>query len=254
MATAAIIGGGLVVGGLMAGKGAKEQAKADVRAAEIQAESARQALEASQQQQALENARSQALSEPALQAQQAQLALLGQSGGAAAETAAADLMSSPLVQAINQQNQQNINAQAAASGVSGGNLLSALQQANTSTILQAGLQGLGSIAGQQQQGALGFGSLASGALGMANQQQNIMGAAQGQAASAQGTVNAVPWLTGAGIVNNLTNLGSFGMSGGFNNMQAPNIAPPAFSMQPQAATSNVLQNPVQAQPGSGYLL
>lgn len=253
MATAAMLGGGMIVGGLLAGQGAKEQAKANVEAANIQAQSAANALAASQQQQAIENARSQALSEPSLQAQQTQLALLGQGGPEAAQQAAQGLMSSPLVNAINQMNQQNINAQAAASGVSGGNLLSALQQANTATIMQSGFGGLGQVAGQQQQGALGFGGLASGALGMANQQQNIMGAAQGQAASAQGTVNAVPWLTGAGMVNNLTNLAGFGMSGGFNNMQAPNFSLPSFGGgTPAAATSNVVQNPVRAG-NSNYL-
>ncbi len=78
-------------------------------------------------------------------AQQAQLGLLGLGGNV---DAANQLMNSPLVQAINQENQQAVNARAAASGVSGGNVLTALQDANTSTILQAGLGGLQSLSAQ----------------------------------------------------------------------------------------------------------
>lgn len=227
MATAAIIGGGALIGGLLAGQGAKKQAEANVEAANIQAAQQQAALEAAQQQQVIENQRAESLLDPAMQAQQTQLALLGQGGDEAAQQAAGSLLNSPLVQAINQQNQQNISAQAAASGVSGGNLLSALQQANTGTILQAGLGGLGQIAGQQQSGALGFGGLASGALGLATQQQNLVGQSLGQAASAQGTVNAMPFLTGANILNQGTQLAGFGLGGGFG------------SMQPQAAGSGV---------------
>lgn len=216
MATAAIIGGGAIIGGLFAGAGAKKQAEAQVEAANIQAQSAAQALAASQAQQQTQNQRADQLFNPALQAQQAQLALLGQGGDAAAQQAATNLTNSPLVNAINQQNQQNVAAQASSSGVSGGNLLTALQNANTATILQAGFGGLGQIAGQQQSGALGFGGLANQSLGMANQAQFAQGNALGNAAVAQGTVNAVPFLTGAGIANNLTNLASFGLGGGFS--------------------------------------
>lgn len=215
MATAAIIGGGLLLGGIASGVGASKQAKADVQAAEIQATSAGESLAASQAQQAIDNARSDALSTPALQAQQTQLALLGQGGPETAQQASQSLLTSPLVQAINQQNQQGINAQAAASGISGGNLLSALQQSNTGTILQAGLGGLGQIAGQQQQGALGFAGLANQSLGFANQAQFNQGQALGQAASSQGTANAIPFLTGANILNQGAQLGTFAATGGF---------------------------------------
>ena len=130
--------------------------------------------------------------EGAQQAQQAQLALLGQSGPEAAQQAAQNLLNSPLVQAVNQQNQQNIQAQAAASGISGGNLLTALQDANTSTILQAGLGGLGQISGQQLDAGLGFSGLAQDAFGQGLQQQgNIL---QGQVSQTlyQGQQSAAP--------------------------------------------------------------
>lgn len=198
MGTAAII-----AGNLLASKGAKEQAEAQVEAAEIQAAQAEKARQDALAQQAIENARAEALLEPSIQAQQTQLALLGQGGPQAAQQAADKLMNSPLVAAINQQNQQNVAAQAAASGMSGGNLLAALQDANTATIMQAGFGGLGQVAGQQQGAALGFAGLGMNALGMANQQTNLVGQFQGQAAAAQGTANALPWLTGANVVNQL---------------------------------------------------
>jgi len=237
MATAALIGGGLVLGAISSSSAAKHQAQGNIEAAEIQAATAAESLAASQQQQAIDNARSEALATPALQAQQTQLALLGQGGPEAAQQASQSLLSSPLVQAINQQNQAGINAQAAASGVSGGNLLTALQQANTGTILQAGLGGLGQIAGQQQQGALGFGGLANQSLGLANQAQFNQGQALGQAAQQQGTLNAIPAAGFANLVNQGTQLGAFGLSGGFGgggagfgtaggggSLQAPTVA------------------------------
>lgn len=194
MATAAVIVGGALMG-------SSKIAKSNIKAAELQAESAENALAASQEQQAIENLRAESLLNPALSAQQTQLALLGQGGDAAAQAAAQSLMTSPLVSAINEQNRQNITAQAASSGVSGGNLLAALQEANTSTILNAGFSGLGSIAGTNIQGAANFGGLASNALGMANQQQNIIGQSLGQAAQAKGTLNALPYLTASSFTN-----------------------------------------------------
>lgn len=234
MATAALIGGGLLLGGVASGIGASQQAKAEEKAAGIQAESAANALAASQAQQAIENQRAEALFNPALQAQQAQLALLGQGGDAAAQQAAGNLLSSPLVSAINEQNQQNIAAQAAASGVGGGNLLTALQEANTANILNAGLGGLGQIAGQQQSGALGFGGLAQGSLGMANQAQMMQGQALGNQAIAQGTQSAIPFLTGANILNQGTQLAGFGLGGGFGRSAQQGLQNLSFpTSQPQ---------------------
>lgn len=210
MATAAIIGGGaMLAGNILSGIGSSKQAKA-------QADAAQQAQQAAQQQQAIENQRAEALFNPALQAQQTQLALLGQGGPESAQQAAAGLMDSPLVSAINEQNMQNIQAQAAASGVSGGNLLTALQQANTANILQAGFGGLGQVAGQQMQGALGFGGLAQGSLGMANQ-------ATMQYGQAKGAQNAIPWLVGSNIINQGAQLGltALGGMGGMGGAAAP---------------------------------
>ena len=244
MATAAIIAGGLVVGGIVSAVGAGKQAKADVEAANIQAESAGQALAASQAQQQIQNERADPLAAQSLQAQQAQLALLGQGGDAAAQQAAQDLTSSPLVNAINRENQQNIAAQAGASGQSGGNLLAALQNANTATIMQAGFGGLGQVAGQQQAGALGFSGLSNQSLGMANQAQFAQGNALGAAASAQGTADAVPWLAGANVINQGAQLAAFGAGGGFDAAPAPGgfQAPPGGTsgVAPQAFGSAVI--------------
>lgn len=231
MATAAIIGGAALVGSTIAkGRASKKVAKSNVKAEKIKAEQAQKALEASQGQQAIENARAEALAEPALKAQNTQLALLGQDGDQAAIDAANTLTNSPLVAAINQQNQQNINAQASASGVSGGNLLKALQDANTATILQAGFGGLGQVAGQQQAGALGFAGLASNALGMANQQQNLYGLYRGNEAQAKGISSAIPWLVGADLVGQVGKLGvQAAMSGVGSPAGAGSSAPPAIS-------------------------
>ena len=176
MATAALIGGGLLLGGVASGIGSNKIAEANEDAAVIQQQTA------------------QPFVDTANQAQQAQLGLLGQGGD---PNAAQNLLSSPLVQAINAQNQQGVNAQANASGISGGNLLTALQNANTATIMQAGFGGLGSIAGQGMQALPGL--------------MQAQGA-QGQAIGAQ---NAMPFLTGANIVNQGTQLAGFGLGGGF---------------------------------------
>lgn len=222
MATAAVIVGGALIG-------SSKIAKSNIKAAELQAESAEAALAASQEQQAIENARAEALFDPAMQAQQTQLALLGQGGDEAAQTAAQSLLTSPLVSALNEQNQQNILAQAASSGVSGGNLLTALQDANTSTILNAGFSGLGSIAGQNISGAQGFGGLASNALAMGNQQQNLVGQFQGQAAQAQGTLSALPYLTASNFTNQALQMGLSAATGGatgFGGMGSTGTAQP----------------------------
>lgn len=240
MATAAVIGGGLLLGGIASSVGAGKQAKADVEAAEIQAESAAAALAASQAQQQIQNERADPLAEQALQAQQAQLALLGQGGDAAAQQAAQNITTSPLVQALNAQNQQNIGAQAAASGVSGGNLLTALQNANTGTIMQAGFGGLGQVAGQQQQGALGFSGLSNQSLGMANQAQFAQGDALGAAASAQGAADAIPWLAGANLINQGTQLASSVMGGGLGGGTPP---PPTPAPNAGSGASGALAAP-----------
>lgn len=125
------------------------------------------------EQQELQQEQAQPFIDQAQLAQEAQLGLLGQEGGNTA--AARNLMNSPLIQAINRQNQQNINAQAASSGVSGGNLLKALQDANTSTILNAGFGGLGQIAGQSGGLGLGFNNAAMNMFNSGtNQQQNVL--------------------------------------------------------------------------------
>ena len=215
MATAAVLGAAWIGGKVVEGIGANKVAQSNVEAANIQAESAASAQAAAQQQQDIENARADALLEPSMQAQQAQLALLGQGGSAAAQQAAQDLTTSPLVAALNQQNQQNINAQAASSGVSGGNLLSALQDANTSTIMQAGFNGLGQVAGQQQGGALGFAGLGMQGLGLANQAQFALGNAQASGAIAQGQAAAVPWMTAGNILGDVAQgVGFFNGMGG----------------------------------------
>lgn len=199
MATAAIIGGGMLLGGIASGIGASKQAK-------VQKESAANALAASQTQQTINNTRTDNLLNPAMQAQQAQLGLLGQAGGDA--NAANNLLNSPLVSAINKSNNENINAQAVASGMSGGNLLAALQDRNTSTIMQAGFGGLSQVAGQQLGGALGFSGHANQNLQMANQ-------AQTQYGNAAGAQAAAPWMTGANLLNQGTQLATFAASGGF---------------------------------------
>jgi len=212
MATAAVIGGGLMLaGGIASGIGAGKAAKEQTKAAQAQ-------LEASQAFQAQQQANAQPFINNASLAQNAQLGLLGVGGD---PNAAQGLLNSPLVQALNEQNQQNINAQAAASGVSGGNLLTALQDANTSTILQAGLQGLGGIAGQGLQGGLGFTGMSAQGLGMANQAQGALGQAQGAQA-------AIPWMTGANLLNQGSQLASFASQGGFgmpSAQSAPAVAP-----------------------------
>ena len=205
MATAALIGGGLLVGNVLSGIGASKQAKAQAAAAQAQ-------LDSSSQFQATQEGRSQTLFDQNQVATNAQLGLLGQGGD---PDAAQNLLDSPLVQAINQRNQENVVAQGAASGVSGGNLLAALQERNTGTILQAGFQGLGSIGGQQLGGSQGFSSLAATGLGMANQ-------AQGNLGQAQGAQDALPFLTAGNIVNQGTQLGAFAASGGFG---SPTVAP-----------------------------
>lgn len=264
MATAALIGGGLLLGGVASGIGASAQADAQVDAAEIQAAQAGASLDDSlaaqaaaqlQQQQFIEQGVAQGrtdlqgglsqfeqtlnpFAQTAQTAQQAQLGLLGQGGD---PNAAQNLLSSPLVQAINAQNQQQINARAAASGVSGGNVLTSLQDANTATILSAGLGGLQSLSaqtspfvGQLAQGQLGTGSaLANAALGGGSQlgsgalqtgmqgaqnilsQGNLIGQANAAGAIAQGNQNAIPWLSGANIINQGTQLAGFGLGGGF---------------------------------------
>ena len=121
-------------------------------------------------------------------AQQAQLGLLGLGGNV---DAANQLMNSPLVQAINQENQQAVNARAAASGVSGGNVLTALQDANTSTILQAGLGGLQSLSAQSNPFV---GQLAQGQLGTAG---NLANLAVNQGQSLAGITSGI----GSGIAN-----------------------------------------------------
>ena len=166
--------------------------------------------------------------EGAQQAQQAQLALLGQSGPEAAQQAAQNLLNSPLVGAVNRQNQLNIDAQAASSGVSGGNLLTALQDANTSTILQAGLGGLGQISGQQLNAGLGFSGLAQNAFGQGLQQQGNM--LQGQVAQTlyQGQQAAAPnFAYSQGVqqqqaqLGNLLGLGASIFAGGGQAPQQP---------------------------------
>ena len=209
MATAAILAAAYVGGKIVEGVGAGKVAESNVEAANIQAESAAQAQAAAQAQQDIENARAEALLQPSMQAQEAQLALLGQGGSDSAQQAAQDLTTSPLVAALNQQNQQNIEAQAAASGVSGGNLLSALQNANTAAIMQAGFGGLGQVAGQQQNAAQGFAGLGMQGLGLANQTQFALGNAQASGAIAQGQAAAIPWMTAGGIMGGIAQGGAF---------------------------------------------
>jgi hypothetical protein len=218
MATAAIIGGGLVLGGIAGAVGSGIQANANVDAANIQAESAANALASSEAFQQQQQQTANQFIPGAVTAQQAQLGLLGQEGGD--PNAAQNLLDSPLVQAINAQNQQNVAAQMPGQG--GGNLLSALQNANTATILNAGFNGLGSITQQGGNLGLGFTAQAGQGLGMANQAQFAQGNALGNAASAQGTANAIPFLAGANAINQGTQLGAFALGGG---VETPAQAP-----------------------------
>ena len=232
MATAAVlVGAGVAyVGGkVIEGIGAGKVADANVEAAKLQAASASEAQAAAKAQQGIENQRADALLQPSMQAQNAQLALLGQGGDAAAQQAANNLTNSPLVNAINQQNQQNVSAQAAASGMSGGNLLSALQNANTATIMQAGFGGLGQVAGQQQQAAQGFAGLGMQGLGLANQAQFALGNAQASGAMAQGQANAMPWMIGGGLLGDAAQMGfsaAGSMAGGAGGIPGSGVGTP----------------------------
>lgn len=210
-------------------------------------------------------------SQNALDAQGAQSALLGMGGDAAAQAQAQGLLNSPLVQAITAQNERATNARASAAGVGGGNVLRGLQDLNTSTILQAGLGGLQSLSSQGMQGGLGFGGLANQALGQglgvqANQaniatggaaqlgqgalsmglnlgnnqlnQGNLMGNTMANQTMAQGTANALPWLSAGQTLGGLSN-----MAGGFGGLN---------SFAPQQGTNmptNVQQYTQAQQPG-----
>lgn len=211
-----------------------------------QTQTQQELLESIQAQQAQQQAQAQPLLDQAQQAQAAQLGLLGQPGGDV--QAAQNVLSSPLVQAINQQNQQNIQAQAAASGVSGGNLLTALQDANTGTILQAGLGGLGAIAGQSGQLGLGLGGLAQNTFGLGVNQAQNLGQAQLANTLFQGQQAAAPLFGfSQGIQQQQQDLGTLiGLASNFAGLGAP--------AQPAAATSGVVQSPVRPNAGSGLLL
>ena len=199
MATAALITGGLYLGGkIVEGIGAGKVADANVEAEKIRAEQQQNALntstetlQAAQNQQRQDVLQGQAqgqqylaggaknafnqqsvlnnlggqFSQNALDAQSAQSALLGMGGDAAAQQQAQALLNSPLVQAITAQNERATNARASAAGIGGGNVLRGLQDLNTSTILQVGLGGLQSLSSQGLQGGLGFGGLSNQALG-----------------------------------------------------------------------------------------
>lgn len=193
MATAAIIGGALSIGSSIAsGIGASKQASAQKSAAQTVADNST-AFQNTNQGYADE------FTNNALTAQNTQLALLGQSD----DTSGVDaLLNSPLVAALNESGASNVNAMSAASGVSGGNLLTALMENNQSNIISAGFDGLGSIASQGSSSGLGYTAQAANGLNMAN-------TAQTQVGEAEGAQSATPWLTGANILSQGSNLAGF---------------------------------------------
>lgn len=215
MATAAVIAGGAIVGGIAKSKSKKAEARGARRGFNAQIGRAEENVSNSQaNQDALTNMRD-TMFDRGDRAQQAQMAFLGQGGDAAAMEAANNIQNSPLVQAINARNNEAINAQAAASGMSGGNLLAALQDRNTSTIMQAGFGGLGSIANQSLGSASNFGSLNNQAVGMTNNANTQLGQAQAGREGANAAVKSAGWGAVGDIAGGVTQVASFGMGGGF---------------------------------------
>lgn len=112
-----------------------------------------------------------------------------------------------------------------------------------------GLVGMGqNAAAAQGAGALQTGQGISGAIGAGNlaQQDFLTSGAAAQAAGVVGEANALS--QGAGNLIGLgTSLATSGLGGGILGLlQGPTMTP--------ASTSNVVQNPVRANPSSGYLM
>lgn len=233
MATAAIIGGGMLLGGIASGIGASKQAGEQRRAAEANLAAA-QAFQDTQAGRAAEQYG------VGTQAQNAMMGILGVGGD---PEAAQNVLNSPLIQALNEQNQTNISAMSP--GMSGGNLLSALQQANTATILQAGLGNLGNIANQGFGVSQGYTGFEQGGLGMGMNAQTQLGEARGAQA-------AIPWLAGANVMQQGVNLAGFGLGGGFGagtQSMLQNLGMPQFNM-PMQGTSYMPSSAPQAPVGT----
>ena len=129
IAASIIVGVGAVAGGVMAYKGAKEQAKASKQAAELQAKYGMQAIDA-------ETARfleMKELMQPYADAGYASLAkqqdILGQSGAEAQKAAVQSIADSPLFAALTAQGENALLQNASATGgLRGGNVQAALSQ------------------------------------------------------------------------------------------------------------------------------
>lgn len=195
MATAALIGGGLIVGGVANYLGKKEEAKATEAAAVAQQEQASPFLASAEQ------------------AQQTQMGLLGQGTPEQQAAALQSIQGSPLAQALNASNEETLQRRGIASGAGTGGILQALQQANQSNLLQGAFGGLQQVAGT--------------GLGVMPGAQNALfqqGQAQGQAAAA-------PFNALSSTINQGAQIGAFAAGGGFGSAPAAAapITSPAFS-------------------------
>lgn len=186
MATAAVIGGGLVVGSLIS-------SRSQDRATEAAKESAQQAAE-----------QAQPFIDAQEELQQFQSNLLGLGTEEEQASALAALQSSPVLQSLNQQSQAQNLRQFSGTGQIGA-AAQALQDRNLQNILSVAL------GGASQAAATGA-PIAGQAIPAISQVGQI--AAQG--ALAQGQI-------GSNLVGGLTNIGAFGLGGGFQGTGFQNL-------------------------------
>jgi hypothetical protein len=208
MATAAVIGGGLILSNI-AGSKAKEK----------EAEAIQEASAASQAQAA-------PFLSAAEQAQQVQLGLLGQGTPEQQQAALQSVQASPLVQALNAANEETLQRRGIAAGAGTGGILNALQQANQANLLQGAFGGLQQVAG-------------TGVSALPGSQQAIMqgGMAAGQAAAA-------PFQGFANTLNQGTQLAAFGAAGGFGTPLVGGAAAPVTPALPTPPAQPFTPSPI----------
>lgn len=192
MATALLVGGGLLAGGLANAQAADIQSNAAQRAAREQQDLAAPFVGASQT------------------ALQQQLALLGQGTPEEIAAAQANIERSPLNLAVQQGNEEALQRRGISGGAGTGSILDALQKSNQSNLLNTAFSGFGQVARTGMQALPGA--------------QQAIGAEQ----AAIGAGRAAPFSAFSNALSQGAQLASFGGSGGFGGFGAtPGVAPVA---------------------------
>ena len=230
MCIAAAVVGGSLVGGVMSSnaqkKAAKSAASAEVQAAELQIEeSRRQFDEIRQLMSPYVSAGNEAMSQ--------QKALLGLAGNEAQASAINALQNSSQFAALQQQGENAILQNAAATGgLRGGNTQGALAQfrpALLNQLIESQYSKLGGLTSLGQNAAAGVGNAGLTTTGMINQSLGNIGSANAGAALAKGQANV-------NMIGGITNaFGTLAGSGAFGS----SITPSASSVANYNALGNV---------------